>query len=221
MSAPSLTLLYTANLAGQLALLPRLFTLIRQVRAAANGPLALIDLGGSCASDSWECAATEGRAALVVFDTMGYAAARLTEAESRQLSCAAAARLRASIGMPICAVEHPSLPASVAWDVQGRRVGLAAGPACLPEADLIVRAGESCCLNARDRVLWLRPPPGGVLAWTEVAFAGERPAAATFSQQSVPDRLRPDATIAAAVTLVRDEARRYQVRSRGDTHAAD
>lgn len=219
MSTPSLTLLYTANLAGRLALLPRLFTLIRQVRAAANGPVALIDLGGSCAPDSWECAATEGRAALVVFDAMGYTAARLAATESQQMTSAAAARLRASIGMSLCAMEHPSLPASVVWDMQGRRVGLVAGPKRLSEADLTVCAGESCRLDASEGVLWLRPPAGGVLAWAEVAFAGERPATATFSQPSAPDDLRPDATIAAAVALVRDEARRYQVRSRRNIHA--
>ncbi len=220
MSTPSLTLLYTANLAGQLALLPRLFTLIRQVRVAADGPVALIDLGGSCAPDSWECMATEGRAALVVFDAMGYAAARLAELESRRMSCVTAARLRDSIQMPICAVESPCLPASVVWDVQGRRIGLAAGPTHLPQVDLSVCVGESCHLNAEAGVLWLRPPPGGVLAWAEVAFASERPVAVTFGQQPVPDALRPDATIAAAVALVRDEARRHQAHFRGNSHAA-
>ena len=69
------TLLYTANLQGELTLLPRLFTLIQQERRAATGPTLLLDLGDSCALSAWVCQATHGRAPFLVLDSMGYDAA--------------------------------------------------------------------------------------------------------------------------------------------------
>src|SRR5437868_4352131 len=66
------TLLYTAALGGRLQLLPKIFTLIRQVRADATGPVLLVDLGQSCVSGSWICDVTGGRAVLVAMDAMGY-----------------------------------------------------------------------------------------------------------------------------------------------------
>ena len=70
-----MTLLYTAHLAGEIALLPRLFTLIGQERRAAAGPVILLDMGDTCAVESWVCRATQGRAPFLVLDSMGYDAA--------------------------------------------------------------------------------------------------------------------------------------------------
>ncbi len=67
-----LTLLYTANLRGDVALLPRLFSLIRREQRAADAPALLIDLGDTCAVESWLCRATMGRAPVLVLDSMGY-----------------------------------------------------------------------------------------------------------------------------------------------------
>src|SRR5581483_11627055 len=69
---PPITLLYTAALEGRLALLPTLFTRIRQERAAAAGIVLLADLGRSCAPGEGLCDATEGRGMLVAMDAMGY-----------------------------------------------------------------------------------------------------------------------------------------------------
>lgn len=97
----SLVILYTANIRGDLKLLPRLYTLIRQLKAqpivdedevmlCAIEPLGhrtlLLDLGNSCTSDVWHCAETEGRSTLLALDAMGYHAANVSgflTAESR------------------------------------------------------------------------------------------------------------------------------------------
>lgn len=73
--------LYTGGLGGDLALLPRLYTFIRQLRARASAasPTArtlLLDQGGACAAGVWHCAVTDGRSALVALDGMGFDAAR-------------------------------------------------------------------------------------------------------------------------------------------------
>ncbi len=73
----SLTLRYSAGIGGDLALLPRMFTLIQQLRARANQPALLLDLGGTCADSVWHCRATGGRSALIVLDGMGYHAANV------------------------------------------------------------------------------------------------------------------------------------------------
>lgn len=212
-----LAVLYTANLAGRLDLLPRLFTVIRQVKAIAGGPTALIDLGNSCSPEAWECAATEGRAVLSVLDAMGYAAARLTEAESRRLTVRAVEHLRDMSGMIVCAAGG-ALPTAVAWSAGKWRLALHAGPETFPAAQLILRVGNACRLDSDARALWTAFPPGDSLGVAYVTFDEEdRPVEAAFRRQVISGEARPDPTVAAAVDFVRDEARRYaRFRQKGD-----
>lgn len=211
MAESHLTLLYTGHLAGRLDRLPRLFVLIRQARAAASGPVTLLDLGHSCAPEVWECAATEGRAGLAVLDAMGYAAARLSAAEIEPLSGAVADRLRASVGMALCGPAGSPFPSWVAWQAGPWRVALLGdGNNPPPDADLIVRAGPDSRLEGAARTLWLVPPGERVLGMANVTFdAAGRPLAATFRRETVSADALPDPTIAAAVDLVRGEARHY------------
>lgn len=76
----SLIVLYTGGLGGDLAVLPRLYTFIRQLRTRAVGlnpgvRVLLLDQGGACAPDVWHCGVTDGRSALVALDGMGFDAA--------------------------------------------------------------------------------------------------------------------------------------------------
>lgn len=114
-----LTILYTANLRGDLERLPRLHTFLRglknlppadepDVMLCAVEPVArrilLLDAGNACAPDAWHCAATGGRSALIVLDAMGYQAVNVAgflTAESR-------ARLDANyLGMALVDEAHP------------------------------------------------------------------------------------------------------------------
>ncbi len=93
----NLSILYTANIRGDLALLPRLYTFLKSLQAdlrqfapedesevmlCAVQPrpvqTLLLDLGDSCAPDVWHCAATGGRSTLIALDAMGYHAANVT-----------------------------------------------------------------------------------------------------------------------------------------------
>jgi hypothetical protein len=88
----ALTVFYTHRLRGNLALLPRLFTFLRQLRGehAAGMRALLIDLGESCAPDVFPCDVTGGRSTLIALDAMGYDAANvskeLAEAERVKLA---------------------------------------------------------------------------------------------------------------------------------------
>lgn len=70
------TIFYTQNLRGQLDVLPRLATLLNQQRASVTDGLRFVlDMGGSCEASVPVCQVTEGRAALMVLDAIGYDAA--------------------------------------------------------------------------------------------------------------------------------------------------
>ena len=75
----SLRLLYTANIAGDLALLPRLHTFLQRLRSAEPRPTLLLDLGGACSQAFWHCRETGGRSSLIVLDGMGYQAANVAQ----------------------------------------------------------------------------------------------------------------------------------------------
>lgn len=75
----ALTVLYTAGLRGDIESLPRLYTVLRELRARAEGgPVLLVDLGDRCAPDVWHCTVTDGRSMLIALDGMGYFAANVT-----------------------------------------------------------------------------------------------------------------------------------------------
>ena len=93
----NLSIIYTANLRGDLELLPRLFTFIKSLRqdlmrfapedefdvmlCPVQPPpvrALLLDLGESCAPDVWHCTATGGRSMLIALDALGYHAANVS-----------------------------------------------------------------------------------------------------------------------------------------------
>ena len=77
----SLNLLYTANLRGDIALLPRLFTCLQRLKASLEGTTLMLDLGGACADEAWHCRDTGGRSMYIVLDGMGYHAANIAAAQ--------------------------------------------------------------------------------------------------------------------------------------------
>ena len=80
----SLTMLYSANIAGDLALLPRLYTFLRQLQAPERRHTLLLDLGRSCRAAIPHCRETGGRSTLIVLDGMGYHAANIAGTLDRE-----------------------------------------------------------------------------------------------------------------------------------------
>jgi len=221
MAVTQLTLLYTARLAGRLDTLPRLFGVIQATRAASPAPVILLELGGSCHPSAWECAATEGRAALFVLEAMGYDLACLSEDDCRQMSRGAAQRLQENIRLPVCGAAGLGLPPVVIVEAGGQRLGCqspAAPEAAVPPAiSLLVRpdeAGQAPRVDAAARTVWL-PLPDGTLDAAGVRLAQDGagywgPVAA--ERLPVAAQARPDPIVAATVGFVRDEARLYRRR---------
>ncbi len=103
-----LTILYTYGLRGDLDVLPKLYSFLRQLQAhyreevvpvcsldpaQAPGRVLLLDLGDSCAAEVWHCEVTGGRSTLVVLDGMGYDAARVDEAAVKRAKLGGGVRI--------------------------------------------------------------------------------------------------------------------------------
>jgi hypothetical protein len=200
----TVTLLYTANLAGDLALLPRLFTLIRQERRAANSPVFLLDLGDTCSVDSWICRATQGRAPLIVLDGMGYDAALIGGPEQIPIPPASLQYLLETLVMPV--IEWNS---AAYITKRGVTLAVASGTALLPTdhpgiwIDRLVQALP----ENNSPSLILGDVAKGCLARVDLAWPAWTIQASRLLQ--LPPDLPPDPTIAAAVDFVTNEARSY------------
>lgn len=75
----TLTVLYTANIRGDIHMLPRLYTFMQTLKPTERQGTLILDLGNSCADDVWHCAVTDGRSTLIVLDGMGYHAVNVAD----------------------------------------------------------------------------------------------------------------------------------------------
>ena len=198
-----LTILYTANLRGELDLLPRLHTFIRQIKAQpvddtddvtlcllqppAPRRFFLLDLGAACAESAWHCAATGGRSALIVLDAMGYQAAWA----GGYLSAKAHEKLTANwLGL--------HLVTGTQWQE--------------PDSGLRVQRGDS--VRMVEGTLHLSPPAQGQVGLVHVGSADGNGRLVITGQGvlDLPASTLPDPTITATVDFVLSEARLHQRR---------
>ena len=198
-----LTILYTANLNGDLQLLPRLYTYLQKLKSEQDNPVLLLDLGNSCAEDVWHCVVTGGRSTLVVLDGMGYHAANVAgflEASQRD-------NLRNSLTTGMVDEQH-------SWryhvpPVRDETVIIAGVET--PALTLCIVAAIATETRFDSRTLWLQGVEKGQVGLVEV----DVPALKILHNEihDMPKGLKADATIAAAVEFVEDEAQFLQKRS--------
>ncbi|MCZ7540767.1 MAG: hypothetical protein M5U29_12825 [Anaerolineae bacterium] len=202
-SAPeTVTFLATAHLSGELGLLPRLFTLIHRERRSAQGPVVLLDLGDTCAVQSWACRATLGRAPFLVLDSMGYDGAVIGGPEQAPIPPSSLRLLAGQMIMPVIIWNRPRTLTrrGVTFTVAP---GDAVAPPVLP-ALLIDRSTAALPLPGSSPPI-LGDVAQGCLLRVDVAW----PAWTVRETRllALSDETPPDPTIAAIVTLVEDEAR--------------
>jgi hypothetical protein len=223
----SLTLIYTAALAGQLELLPRLFTRIEQERAAVNGPVILIDLGQACRAETWICEATQGRGMLVAMDAMGYDAFHIGPRDALYTRPELVEQIRQIILTPLAAgpwmapVNRGKLKLLLVNALNLTQIAAAQDA----QVDLIVglRLGDSAQIEAswRDphRLLLLDGgliESGPLLGRLDITLVPEPPYIGIMNQAALllsPD-LIPNPTITGVVEFVQSEAY-YAERKRG------
>jgi hypothetical protein len=198
------TLLYTAHLAGEITLLPRLFTLISQERRAAAGPVILLDLGDTGAAESWICQATQGRAPFLVLDSMGYDAALIGGPEAVPIPPSSLRQLLGKLIMPV-----------IVWNrartitKQGITVTLAPGRAPLPDQGPIIRIDRSTAAlpDFGASGLTVGDVAQGHLARVDMAWPEWTVQSARVIELEPGTPVDP--TVAAVVELVENEARFY------------
>ncbi|MBZ0285462.1 MAG: hypothetical protein K8L97_32310 [Anaerolineae bacterium] len=209
-----ITILYTANLRGNLELLPRLQTFIRQLKAqpidegddvliCAVQPVPtrtiLLDLGNACAPESWHCAATGGRSVLIGLDAMGYHAANIAEAltdESRE-------RLKANLlGLALVDADHDQLENDILLTCRG-------GSKTLPQSLVIVLSpAETTHLD--NHILHLKNVQAGQVGSVQLQMVAGQPRLVGHGIHDIPPNTPPDATIAGAVDFILSEAHQFQ-----------
>lgn len=200
----SLTLHYSAGIAGELALLPRMFTFLQRLRAANNRGALLLDLGGSCAESAWHCRATGGRSALIVLDGMGYHAANVAGA----LDAANREKLAEQVTMALVDGARdwayhvpPMRDPSIVVTLRPRNSNGAARLqiALAPAAE--TRIAGNC--------LRLRGVGAGRIGEAVVDLRG-RPRLVSATTHPLPADTPPNPSIAGAVEFVEAEARYYR-----------
>lgn len=208
-----LSILYTGHLRGDLELLPRLFTFLRQLRTQAQRfedeadvdvcalqppvrRVLLVDTGDSCSAEVWHCLVTGGRSTIMVLDAMGYDAVQVSGA----LAPEARAKLADAVQLALV-------------DADGR----------LPLPDLLVTAAPEpdetrlqLVLQPRaDAVLDGKRLYPARLAAGEVGIlhvAAGPPKLSAHHRFMLPAATPPDPTIAGTVDFVLSEARYLQKR---------
>jgi hypothetical protein len=200
MSTP-LTLLYTQNLYGQLDHLPRYATFIRRLRTAVDGRVLLLDAGNACSAEAEVCLLTEGRAAPIVLDAMGYEAVNV----SAYLPDGARNKLRANyLNTALVDADHPYIAEDgVAYaDLP---------PAAVPHRlHIALETGETTLLSPeptlnRIYTLTLQTLEVWEVGQVHVSVSDEETTLIAAEVHRCPPNTPPDATISGAVDFVRDE----------------
>lgn len=201
--AEQITVLYTYNLGGALERFPRVATALRRLRGEAEGQTLLLDAGNACDPSAEPCALTDGRAAPILLDAMGYDAANV----SGYLTDAGRAALRQNyLNVALVDEPHPYISgeglafASVPPAAQPHRLHIAM------EVGTATGLSDGPTLN-RIYTLTLGALDTWAIGRAVVEFDGD--ATRLLRDEMIPVALttRPDATIAGAVDFVRDEVR--------------
>ncbi len=216
----SLTVLYTANLRGDLELLPRLYSFIKQMKAyfsedavplcpddpaPANpeGRILLVDLGASCAPDVWHCSVTGGRSTLVVLDSMGYDAASVTGF----LTPDGRAKLNGMVRMALVDEAHPTRRD---WIQLLSAPGQVGSPTLLAAHEIAILLQPTAATTFADHRLSLASVAAGQIGAARICLKKLPYELEETMVFDLPKRTPPDPTIAGIVDLVTGEARHVQ-----------
>lgn len=197
----SLNLLYTYNLQGDLALLPRLYTAMQRIKPDPR-PL-IVDLGASCVPDVWPCDVTGGRSTLVILDGMGYHAANV----QGLLTADARHQLHGVISTVL-------VDESQSWryhvpPVRDEGILIAVTP--VPTLRLCIVLQPAAQTHIDQNTLYLAAVEKGQIGSVTLDLTAA-PTITAHTVYDVPPDAKPDPTIAAAVEFVQEEARYFQRR---------
>lgn len=203
MSDP-ITLLYTHNLGGDLDLLPRLATHIKELRTAvASHRVLRVDFGASCSPDVWHCEVTRGRSLVIGLDALGFDVIYTHDV----LEAAAYDQVREQIQAALVDTHHPHTVDGITFAAEVAPVN-ADGLLILPARPLgPVLEGRSFIPAALLR---------GQVGRVDIDPLTGLPDLASFTVHDLPPDTPPDPTLAGIVTFIVDEARYTQKKKKTD-----
>ncbi len=207
----SLSLIYSANLRGDIALLPRLFTFLQRLKQAAGPDSLILDLGKSCDGAVWHCRQTAGRSMLIALDGMGYHAANVAEA----LDATNRKQVAEQVTMALVDRANPwryRLP-QFADASEDAGIRLTIMPSAMP-------ARLQICLAPAERtrldghVLYLQNVCAGQVGTVSVDLRGS-PRIRHRAIQDLPPDTPPNPSIAGAIEFIESEARFFHRKRSG------
>lgn len=196
-----LTLFYTCNLRGNLHKLPRLYTFLQRLKQQHASKPLLLDTGNACSDAVWHCELTGGRSTLVVLDGMGYHAASVSgylQPEQRY-------KLQNAISTGMVDAEHN-------WRYHVppvRDEGVVVAGQQTPALRLCIVAAPAEETRLQQGTLYLQEIAAFDVGIVRLDLQ-TTPDITAFQVETMPAGLPPDATIAASVEFVEDEARYLQ-----------
>jgi hypothetical protein len=188
----SLVIIYTQNIRGDLALLPRLYTFIQQLQKEHEDERVLVDLGASCSDDIWHCRVTEGRSALLVLDAMGYQVVNV------ELSQASRDRLRGQVMLALVDDEHQHEQDGLLFTTKAVDAAM--------ETQIVITAAEKTAFE--NNTLKLQAIDRGQIGI--VRLDGDT---IQHEVRAMPTDTLPDQIIIGVVDLVLGEVRHFKKRS--------
>jgi hypothetical protein len=199
--AETLTILYTGGIHGQLDLVPRLATFLWRLRAAVAGDVLLLDTGNACDETRPDCADSDGRAAVILLDAVGYHALNVTgyiDAPARQ-------RLHENyLNAGLADADH-------AWISAGGMAYSVAPPSDRPHTlHIALQTGDASTVSPQPTLHTIHTVMLGAVTVGQVGVVTVRYDVAGAELLSsrvevMPPHTPPDATIAGTLEFIRDE----------------
>jgi len=203
-----LTLLYTANIHGDIHMLPRLYTFMQTLKPAERQGTLILDLGNSCADGVWHCEVTHGRSTLIVLDGMGYHAVNsadsLTSDQREKVADIVTMGLvdtEHTWGYHIPPVTDDSIQATLNPNDTSCRLQICLSPAELTHID--------------GNTLYLADIPTKHIGIVEIDL-NDLPILTHHTIEQLPANTPPNPTIVASVEFVESEARYFQKKQSGE-----
>lgn len=189
-----ITLHYTANIQGDLDMLPRLHTFLRQLRGDTPQRI-LLDMGDTCAPDVWHCQATGGRSVLIALDGMGYAAAN-----TEGLTPGNRAKLESHVSMALVDAIRPHVQDDLLFALKPTE----------GDGHLCICLTPAHQTQLEGRLLTLAPVDTGHVGESVIEGIDGDYRLISAATYALPANTPPDATIAGVIDFIVSEARFFQ-----------
>lgn len=184
------------NIAGNVEIMPRLFTLFKTL-TLDDADNFVLDLGGSCSPEVWHCYATGGRSTLTIMDSMGYIAAN-----TQQLSPVQREKLAQQTTMALIDSDHAHIHENLLFALQPTQ----------GDGHLCITMHATDITQLSDYVLRLKTIQQGEVGVVDIENnLDEYRIVGLRTVELTPD-IAPAATVAGVVDFVLGEAKFYRDR---------